>query len=82
MDTQTKTKESLSRYYTNKTIRNRIDSLLFKNSQVQSNLGMDSTEEEKVEAKKHTKEIAYSIYEIDKPFAIANFLEVDFSEVL
>jgi hypothetical protein len=71
-----------SRYYTNKSIRTKIDKLLFKNAVIQAGLGTESTEEEKEDARKHTKEIAYSIYEIDKEFATSNFLEVDFKDIL
>ena len=75
-------KTNSSRYYSNKRIRARIDKLLFENAKVQSSLGTDTTEEEWDEAREHTKKIAYQIYEIDKEFALSNFLEVNFKDVL
>lgn len=71
-----------SRYYTNKSIRAKIDKLLFKNVQIQCTLVEDSTEEEKDKARNHTQKIAYAIYEIDKTFAEENFPHIDFCEVL
>jgi len=75
-------KTNSSRYYSNKRIRARIDKLLFENAKVQSSLGTDTTEEEWDKAREHTKKIAYKIYEIDKDFALSNFLEVNFKDVL
>jgi len=75
-------KVNSSRYYSNKKIRAKIDKLLFENAKVQSRLGTDSTEEEWDKAREHTKKIAYSIYEIDKDFALSSFIEINFKDVL
>ena len=72
----------ISKYKTNKAIRKKIDKLLHKNSIIQSSLGTESTLEEKEIARKATKDIAHSIYEICPIFAKDNFLEIEFDEVL
>ena len=74
--------KTITNYYSNKKIRAKIDKLLHKNSLIHSELGTDSTQEEKDEALKRTQTIAYEIYEICPAFAISNFLEVSFKEVL
>ena len=72
----------VSKYSTNRKVKSKIDKLLYYNSVVQSNLGCDSTQEEKDEAKKETTKIAYDIYSICPIFAQENFLEIDFKDVL
>ena len=70
----------VSKYETNKSVRAKIDKLLFDNAVIQSNLGIDSTELEKKEALEKTKVIAKKVYNICKIFAKNNFLEIDFED--
>jgi hypothetical protein len=65
----------LGRYYSNKSIRKKVDKLLHKNSIIQSNLGIDSTKAEKDEAKAKTKEIYNNIKSLDSVFAKNAFPE-------
>ena len=69
-------REALSDYYTNKEVREEIDKLLHDNSKIQSNLGSDSTEEEKLEAKRKEKILKRKISKLDVDFANAVFIEV------
>ena len=62
----------VSKYETNKSVRAKIDKLLFDNAVIQSNLGIDSTELEKKEALEKTKIIAKKVYDICKIFAKNN----------
>ena len=59
----------LTPYYTSKEIKNKIDKLLQENAVVQSNLGIDSTKEERKNAKKETNRIKSDIKTMDKVFA-------------
>lgn len=71
----TKKNRSLSPYFTNKQKRNRIDNLLHKNAILQSNLGIDSTKEEKQEVHDKTKQISDKIASLDAEFAKNTFPE-------
>ena len=71
----TKKTIGLGPYYTNKSIRKKIDKLLHKNSIIQSGLGIDSTKKEKDEAHEKTKEICDNIKSLDNFFAEATFPE-------
>ena len=75
------TKEE-SKYYTNSKIKAKIDKLLHKNSIVQSNLGRESTQEDKDLADIKIKEIAHDIHSICPTFAKETFIEIEFNEVL
>lgn len=55
-------------YYQDAEIRAQIDELLQQNATIQSNLGTDSTTEEKAEAKRQWMELAKKINEIDPKF--------------
>jgi len=72
----------VTKYSTNKKVKEKIDKLLHKNSIIQSNLGSDTTQEEKDIAKEKIKDIAYEIYNICPIFAKENFLEVEFKDIL
>ena len=67
----------LTPYYTSKEIRNKIDKLLQENAVIQSNLGIDSTKEERKDAKKETNRIKSDIKAMDKVFAEHCFPEND-----
>ena len=71
----TKKNPSLSPYFTNKKTRSRIDKLLHKNAILQSNLGIDSTKEDKEQAHGETKEIYNKIKALDSEFAENSFPE-------
>ncbi len=66
-----------SPYYEDKQIRKKIDVLLHENAVVQSNLGIDSTIEEKNNAKKESNRIKGDIKTMDKIFAEHCFPEDD-----
>ena len=72
-----KKKVDLTPYYTNDIVRKNIDVLLQKNAVVQSNLGIDSTKEERKNAKKETNRIKNNIKTMDKVFAEHCFPEND-----
>jgi hypothetical protein len=72
-----KKKVDLTPYYTNDVVRKKIDVLLQKNAVVQSNLGIDSTKEERKNAKKETSRIKSDIKTMDKVFAEHCFPEND-----
>lgn len=55
-------------YHTDSEIRRQIDKLLHKNSTIQSNLGTESTPEERKEAKDKWMELARQIKSIDPKF--------------
>ena len=74
--------KTVSKYHTNKRIKEKIDKLLHKNAIIQSNIGTDTTQEEKDKAMKGIKEIAYTIYDICPTFSKDNFLEIEFEEAL
>ena len=76
------TEQNISLYKSNSKIRAKIDKLLHKNSTIHSNLGRESTQEEKDEAHLRVKEVAYEIHAICPIFATENFIEVDFKDVL
>jgi len=67
----------LTPYYTSIEIRKKIDKLLKENAVVQSNLGIDSTKEERKNAKKETNRIKSDIKTMDKVFAEHCFPEND-----
>ena len=77
-----KTIELTSKYKTNSKVRAKIDKLLQKNSTIQSNLGSESTQEEKDLANREVKAIAYEVYNICPIFAKETFIEIEFKEVL
>jgi hypothetical protein len=55
-------------YYQDAEVRAQIDELLQQNANIQSNLGTDSTTEEKAEAKRQWMELAKKINELDPKF--------------
>jgi hypothetical protein len=55
-------------YYQDEAVRAEIDELLQQNATIQSNLGADSTTEERAEAKRQWMELAKKINEIDPKF--------------
>ena len=55
-------------YYQDEAVRTEIDELLQQNATIQSNLGTDSTAEEREEAKRKWMELAKQIREIDPKF--------------
>ena len=55
-------------YYQDAEVRAQIDELLQQNATIQSNLGTDSTSEERAEAKRQWMELAKKINEIDPKF--------------
>ena len=55
-------------YYQDAEVRAQIDELLQQNATIQSNLGTDSTTEERAEAKRQWMELAKQINEIDPKF--------------
>lgn len=55
-------------YYQDEAVRTEIDELLQQNATIQSNLGTDSTTEERAEAKRQWMELAKKINEIDPKF--------------
>jgi low affinity Fe/Cu permease len=55
-------------YYQDEAIRAEIDELLQQNATIQSNLGTESTTEEREEAKRQWMELAKQIREIDPKF--------------
>lgn len=71
----TKKNRVLSPYFTNKQTRSKIDKLLHKNAILQSNLGIDSTKEDKEKAHGETKEIYNKIKALDTEFAENSFPE-------
>lgn len=71
----TKKNHSLSPYYTNKKTRSKIDKLLHENAIVQSNMGLDSTKQEKELADGKTNTIYQKIKSLDSEFAEDSFPE-------
>ena len=55
-------------YYKDAEVREQIDELLQQNATIQANLGIDSTAEEREEAKRKWMELAKQIREIDPKF--------------
>jgi len=55
-------------YYQDDEVRAEIDELLQHNATIQSNLGTESTTEERAEAKRQWMELAKQIREIDPKF--------------
>jgi DUF1680 family protein len=55
-------------YYQDPEVREQIDELLQQNATIQSNLGTESTTEEREEAKRKWMELAKQIREIDPKF--------------
>jgi len=55
-------------YYQDAEVRAQIDELLQQNATIQSNLGTESTAEERAEAKRKWMELAKKINEIDPKF--------------
>ena len=55
-------------YYQDADVRAEIDELLQQNATIQSNLGTESTTEERAEAKRKWMELAKKINEIDPKF--------------
>jgi ribosomal protein S2 len=65
---RTKDNEHLSRYYTNKSIRERIDKLLEKHSSLEATLGTDSTRKEISNVTRQQVELEKKIKEIDPEY--------------
>jgi len=55
-------------YYQDAEVRKQIDELLQQNAKIQANLGIESTTEEREEAKRKWMELAKQIREIDPKF--------------
>ena len=55
-------------YYQDAEVRAQIDELLQQNATIQANLGIESTSEERAEAKRQWMELAKKINEIDPKF--------------
>ena len=55
-------------YYQDAEVREQIDELLKQNATIQANLGIESTAEERAEAKRQWMELAKKINEIDPKF--------------
>lgn len=55
-------------YYQDAEVREQIDELLQQNATIQANLGIESTTEEREEAKRKWMELAKQIREIDPKF--------------
>ena len=55
-------------YYQDEAVRTEIDELLQQNATIQSNLGTETTAEEREEAKRKWMELAKQIREIDPKF--------------
>ena len=55
-------------YYQDAEVREQIDELLQQNATIQANLGIESTSEEREEAKRKWMELAKQIREIDPKF--------------
>ena len=55
-------------YHTDEDVRKQIDELLHRNALIQCNLGIDSTKEERQEAKRKWMELAVQIRDIDPKF--------------
>lgn len=62
-------------YYSCTEVRERIDGLLHLNAIINSNLGKDSTNEERAEAKEKIHSVVNCIRQIDKNFADSAFPE-------
>ena len=71
----TKNQVGLTPYYSNPKVRKEIDELLFQNAKIQSNLGIDSTKQEKNEGHRKSKEISKQIKNLDRNFAKSAFPE-------
>jgi hypothetical protein len=70
---RTKENEHLPRYYTNKSIRERIDSLLKKHSSLEATLGIDSSRKEIGNVTRKQLELEKKIKEIDSEYWDAVF---------
>jgi len=68
-----------SPYYTNKSVKARIDQLLFKTAILQANLGIDSSKQERTYAKEACEQLAYNISKLCPIFANNAFCELDFN---
>ena len=53
----------------------KIDNILHQNAIIQSNLGIDSTQEERDEASKMSRKLAMTVAKYDKQFAMSAFFE-------
>lgn len=63
-----KENEYLSFYYTNQSIRKKIDKKLKKIASINANLGTDSTEEERQQAKQRIEDKSKEIEQLDPEF--------------
>tara|TARA_R100000541_G_scaffold57927_1_gene68468 strand:+ start:185 stop:412 length:228 start_codon:yes stop_codon:yes gene_type:complete len=66
---------NLTPYYCNKETKKLIDKLLHENAIVQSNLGIDSTKQEKEKAHGDSKKISTKIEALDEQLAKSMFPE-------
>jgi|TARA_B100000768_G_scaffold166672_1_gene170213 hypothetical protein len=71
----TKIKVGLTPYFSNKEIKKQIDELLHENAVVQSNLGIDSTKQEKEKAHGESTKICIKIEALDEQLAKSMFPE-------
>lgn len=62
-------------YYQDAEVRAQIDELLKQNATIQANLGIESTAEERSEAKRQWMELAKKINEIDPKFYRERIME-------
>lgn len=67
----------MSKYHDNKGIREEIDRLLKRNARRQANLGLDSTEEEKLRAAKLWEDDLIEIAKLDPQFAESLHAQTD-----
>lgn len=67
----------MSAYHDNKGIREEIDRLLKRNARRQANLGIDSTEEEKLSAAKLWEDDLIEIAKLDSQFAESLHAQTD-----
>lgn len=65
---RTKENEHQARYYTNQTIRKKIDRRLHQLAALNAELGTDSTDEERQEIKEEMDAVMTQIKEIDEEF--------------
>jgi hypothetical protein len=61
-------KDGVPKYQTNQAVKEKIDKILWENAKIQSNLGSDSTTEERAEAKAASNELLKKVREIDYEF--------------
>jgi len=61
-------KDGVPKYQTNQAVKDKIDKILFENAKIQANLGADSTDEEREQARIASRELFKKVREIDYEF--------------